>query len=315
MREKAHRRRANAAAFTLVELLVVIAIIGVLLAILLPAVQAAREAARRTTCKSHFREIGVAVHNYHDIFGFFPINIGPYLQGPRPTPERNGKGWIVSILPFIEQQPLYHQFEPFFSGDFFSGTGLRHPNCRALVQTQLSIFQCPSDGSVRSLSDVQFDWDGIPVAVTSYKGVLGDSRLGGFMSIHVGGSLPDCHAQGGCNGLFYRVNYQEPMNLSAVVDGSSNTFLIGEDVPEHNHVSAAFYANGDYASCHAPLNFFPKPPRPRDWFDVMSFRSRHPGGSGFCMADGSVHFVPVTIDGSLYRALSTRAGGEVSLFP
>ncbi len=86
--------------------------------------------------------------------------------------------------------------------------------------------------------------------------------------------------------------------------------MVGEDVPRENNHSVAFYANGDYASCHAPLNFFPKPSRPNDWWDVMSFRSRHPGTAQFCLSDGSVRIINETIDRSLYRALSTRNGNE-----
>ncbi|NQT16057.1 MAG: DUF1559 domain-containing protein, partial [Planctomycetes bacterium] len=91
---------------TLVELLVVIAIIGVLVALMLPAVQMAREAARRTHCKNNLKQFGLALHSYHDTFHVLPISIGPWPHGPRFCPERNGKGWIVSILPHLEQQPL-----------------------------------------------------------------------------------------------------------------------------------------------------------------------------------------------------------------
>jgi len=297
---------------TLVELLVVIAIIGVLVALMLPAVQMAREAARRTHCKNNLKQFGLALHSYHDTFHVLPINIGPWLHGPRPSPERNGKGWIVSILPQLEQQPLYDEFTPFFAGDFFTGYGMKSLGCRDLLKRQLDVLQCPSDRSVRENSKVQVNLEGIEVALTSYKGVMGDSQLAG--SIHPG-SVPDCHMHGGCNGLFFRVSYQEPQRLAMVRDGTSNTFFVGEDVPEQNYRSAAYYANGDWASCHAPLNYFPEPATPYDWFNVVSFRSRHPGGAHFSMADGSVRFVAETIDHGTYRALSTKAGGEVTGAP
>ena len=91
--------------------------------------------------------------------------------------------------------------------------------------------------------------------------------------------------------------------------------MVGEDVAFHNHHSTAYYCNGDYSSCHAPLNYMPDPPTPNDWWNVISFRSLHPGGAQFCLADGSVHFVSETIDYDLYRALSTKAGGEVAQVP
>jgi prepilin-type processing-associated H-X9-DG protein len=91
--------------------------------------------------------------------------------------------------------------------------------------------------------------------------------------------------------------------------------MLGEDVPEHNNVSAAYYGNGDHASCHAPLNYLPDTPTPDDWPNVMSFRSRHPAGAQFCMADGSVQFVNETIDYTLYKGLSTKAGGEDAALP
>ena len=80
-------------------------------------------------------------------------------------------------------------------------------------------------------------------------------------------------------------------------------------------ICCAFYSNTDYASCHAPLNYFPRPPTPRDWPNVMSFRSRHPSGAQFCYADGSVHFLNATIDHTLYRALSTKNGREAVVAP
>jgi len=307
---QASRRRG----FTLVELLVVIAIIGILIALLLPAVQAAREAARRSSCTNNMKQLGVAIHNYHDVWRTFPISISYWPEGPRPAPQVNGKGWIVSILPQLEQQALFDQFRPGFNGDFSAGGGLLDPACRDAMKTQIPVLQCPSGTSVAMNSTVQYQWAGIEVALTSYKGVIGDTRMGGSVSMHPG-TEPDCHATVGCNGLFYRNNYQEPTTFAGVEDGTSNTFMVGEDVPRENNHSTAYYANGDYASCHAPLNFFPDPPRPNDWWDVISFRSEHPGGANFCLADASVRFISETIAHADYRALCTRNGKEVVTVP
>lgn len=297
-------------AFTLIELLVVIAIIAVLIGLLLPAVQKVREAAARMSCANNLKQLGLAVHSYLGTHSAtFPIST-TYSNGEGP-PDRTGVGWILRTLPHLEQEALFRQFTPAFSGDFGSNRGIKSPECREAVKTQLTVLHCPSDPSVKQLTLSQFQWVGIPVALTSYKGVIGDTRMGGANSVHQGRE-PDCHQRRGCAGIFYRNNYQEPVRLAAVTDGTSSTFLIGEDLPEHNYHSMAYYANGDYASCHAPLNYLPNPPTPELWWNVMSFRSRHPGGANFCFVDGSVRFIQERIDYQLYRALSTKNMREIT---
>jgi prepilin-type N-terminal cleavage/methylation domain-containing protein/prepilin-type processing-associated H-X9-DG protein len=295
--------------FTLVELLVVIAIIGILVALLLPAVQAAREASRRSSCSNHLKQFALAVQNYHDGHRALPVNIGPWSEGSQPAPQRNGKGWIVSILPHLEQQVLFDSFVPGFDGDFFSSSGILNPVCSSALKTRFNVLHCPSDATAANNSTSQFQLGGIEVVRTSYKGVIGDTRMGGASSVHQG-TMPDCHSTNNCNGLFYRNSYQDRLRMASITDGTSQTFLIGEDVVDENNHSAAYYANGDYASCHAPPNYFPKPPTPNDWWNVMSFRSRHPGGVQFAFVDASVTFINETINHALYRALSTKAGGE-----
>lgn len=141
---------------TLVELLVVIAIIGVLVGLLLPAVQAAREAARRIGCANNLKQLGLAVHSYHDAFRGLPISIGPWTEGGRPSRQRNGKSWMVSILPQLEESSLYDQFARTFVGDFFSNGGLKSSIGLELMKTKLPAFHCPSDGSSLGLSQTQF---------------------------------------------------------------------------------------------------------------------------------------------------------------
>lgn len=285
-----------------------IAIIGILIALLLPAVQAAREAARRMSCSNNLKQLGMGILNYDSTHRTFPFSINPLPEGDqtRVTPQRNAKGWIIGVLPFLEQQDLYDQFAPGFEGDFYSGGGIMNPLCRDAMRTQLSVLQCPSDPSPKT-STQQYQWTDVEVALTNYKGVIGDTRIGGNASVHQG-TMPDCHNKTGCNGLFYRCNYQEPIRINDISDGTSNTFMVGEDVPAHNRHSTAYYANGDYSSCHAALNYMPNPPTPGDWWNVISFRSLHPGGAHFCMVDGSVHFVTEDIDYTLYRHLSTKGG-------
>ena len=294
---------------TLLELLVVLAIVGLLFALLVPAVQYCRESARRVQCSNNLRQIGMAVTLYHDSSKCLPISVGPFFQGPDPPAQRNGKGWIVSVLPFLEHDEVFVAFTPAFSGDFFAGGGLRSPSGRAAMRMSISTIRCPSDEAT-ALSTMQPELLDIPVAVTNYKGVIGDSQLGGTMSMHKG-SLPDCHAVGGCNGLFHRTTSQSPIFLGGCTDGTSNTLMIGEDVPLYNRWSAAYYANGDWASCHGRINYFPQLPATFDWWNVITFRSRHRQGATFALADGSVRFIHQSIDHSTYRGLSTRAGREV----
>ena len=299
--------------FTLVELLVVIAIIGILIALLLPAVQAARAAARRLQCTSRLKQIGLAIHNYHTALRVFPISIayqGPGI-GPDPSPEENGKGWIVSILPYLEQDALFQRFV--FDGDFSQGSGMKDPVNRELARTNVTVLKCPSDPDAMKLLTTQWQWSGIEVAITDYKGVMGDCMMGSSSSF---GGTPFCNrAEFDCNGLFWRNSYQWPLGVRDVLDGTSNTLMVGEDLPRYNWHTAWVYSNGDTSSTYAPLNFMPKPPDPQQWWEMRGFRSFHPGGASFCLADGSVHFISETIEMSLYRALSTRAGGEVVSVP
>ena len=146
------RRPVAASAFTLVELLVVIAIIGVLVALLLPAVQAAREAARRSTCLNHLKQIGLAIHLHNDAVGHLPISVSPWPSEAivkKPVNGNTGMGWIVRILPYVEQQPLYQVFmDSGAEGNMFerrSIKGIAEPvlNADPGMQTQLSLIELP----------------------------------------------------------------------------------------------------------------------------------------------------------------------------
>jgi len=303
-------------AFTLVELLVVIAIIGVLVALLLPAVQAAREAARRSQCSNNLKQLGIATHNYHDTHQYLPINISRWSEGTAATPVRNGKGWIVSILPQAEQMPLYSKFEKYFGGDFAGGGGLNNPatECRDAMKTPVKFLQCPSDPDAGKAALGQAQCETFLVTRTNYKGVMGDHKMGNASSVHPSPTA-DRHNTNDCNGIFYRNNYQDGLKLASITDGTSNTFMVGEDVVGQNLHSAAFYSNGDYCSCHGPPNYFVTPPTPGSWWNVMTFRSKHPGIVQFAIGDGSVRIISQNIDYNLYRYLATKAGGEAVSVP
>lgn len=344
--------RSRATGFTLVELLVVIAIIGILVALLLPAIQAAREVARRTGCSNNLKNLGLAVLNHHDAKKHFPVNMGIGREYPNEAPPgaaQPGVGWIINTLPQLEEQPLYDRFQQggAFEGSYQDGrcrqptsgyglaslkNGISVPE---VMKTQLTVLQCPSDDSVKELNSQQYQFAGCPVALTSYKGVIDDTWAneigGGTFHNDVPGqsqfrsgiykdppgpgtSKYDCHRDTRCRGFFFRQSFQRPVKIAKVTDGTSKTFMIGEDVPAFNRHSVAYYSNGSWCSCNVPLNYgFGQNPETfavNAWFDAQGFRSRHPSGAQFCLADGSVRFVAESADNILFRMSCTRDGGE-----
>ncbi|MCA9235583.1 MAG: DUF1559 domain-containing protein [Planctomycetales bacterium] len=346
-------------AFTLVELLVVIAIIGVLVSLLLPAVQAAREAARRMTCSNNLKNLGLACLNYNDTKKSLPVSTPERFHSDlrtvdcavSSTPENipdtlpygwNGKGWIVEVLPQLEQQAAYDQLVAQIKADKgfgvkpTRGLGLGAIEVRNIVGTQLPVLTCPSDESAKP-SDQLWYWDnggagGIFTASTSYKGCVGDTLLSTDSvpcstnvvppavpdsGTNVGTGSPDVHNTASNNGLFQRMSIAAPITLRTVTDGTSNTFMIGEGVVEQDYHSAAFYYDGDWATCGLPLNYFvhgvdENTLKTSFWYKTRGYKSLHPGGAQFVMADGSVHFVQESIDTRIYRGLATRDRGEIA---
>ena len=296
----------NRRAFTLIELLVVIAIIAILIGLLLPAVQKVREAAARMKCSNNLKQFGLGIHNYHDQNGRIPFSVS-YANEGGPAPY-SGRGWSMEVLPFVEQDALYKVFEPTRNVVYTDGTnGFNAATFLTQRTLQLSLYRCPSDGVTKETYTDQAQVN-VACASTSYKGVLGDHNMG---NTSAGTGSPDQHNTIAPNGLFFRNSYRVKVAITSITDGTSNTYAVGEDVPEQNWHSARFFSNGDYASCHIKLNTFYNPLIRSDWPRTMSFRSYHSGGANFCMADGSVRFVNQNIDGVQYRATCTRNMGEV----
>lgn len=301
--------------FTLVELLVVIAIIGVLVALLLPAVQSARESARRMQCSNNLKQLGLAIHNYHDVFLAFPINTLPN-SGPAPNWNDNSGfkhwSWMSRVLPFMEQQSLYQSLNV---GD----NTLRQS--QQFIATQIKTYLCPSDDYSKrgprtdghNLANLS---PPLPLGQTNYRGVSGsnwqwgDARWNPVRSID---SSADGLLVG--DGIFYRVDYLRPRRMAMIGDGLSNTSMVGEDLPQLNTHCSWPYANHTQGTCaiwpnakQANGKNFP----PTDWPNVYSFHSQHPSGLNFAFADGAVTFVTNNVDIAIYRARATISTGEAA---
>jgi len=227
----------------------------------------------------------------------------------------------------MEESALYDQLAPSAKGNIYSRGGLWL--VRGFLASPLQSLACPTDPDAMQKFRVDISgvtgpymeqsMQGTEVAVTSYKGVLGATKVGGsYGSIwprhdDEPGAPVDCHNNTrniGCKGIFWRNSYLHPVKMKDVTDGTSKTLLIGEAVYAHDHHAVALYADGDWAACNVPLNYLPKPPVPQNWWNVRGFRSLHAGGATFARADGSVRFTEETIDMTIYIALSTCGRGD-----
>jgi prepilin-type N-terminal cleavage/methylation domain-containing protein/prepilin-type processing-associated H-X9-DG protein len=315
-------------AFTLVELLVVIAIIGVLVALLLPAVQSAREAARRMQCSNNLKQIGLAAHNFHDVEGRLPYNT-QFQGGWDWNYQRNQRSWscLARILPYIEQASLKEQMQILNSTNAATDNkGKTLGQNLDILATPIKAFFCPSDVAIQKKADnIRANLQGVMITLSNYKGVNGSNWCWGTFINNTPASTQmtpgsDCDGLQRGNGVFFRLDFNKKQRLANITDGTSNTFMFGEDIPSINAHCTWPYANGVGGTTAVPPNWNKKPNGQlydpyNDWPHLYSFRSRHPSGLQFAFVDGSVRFVSDTIAAQIYRDLSTTEGGEVTSAP
>lgn len=296
--------------FTLIELLVVIAIIAVLIALLLPAVQQAREAARRSQCKNNLKQLGLALHNYHEALGVFPpamITIdGTMIQPPR-------RAAIVHLLPYIDQAPLYNLVNFATGGYDFQQAYAARPVIALL---------CPSDGQ----ADNPKSGSGAGTcAATNYAVVVGQT---------LGDARPSV-----ATGSFAN---NKKIGLRDFTDGSSNVMVMAEQLIGSNKDVRGWYVNGNNASALVTTQTTPNSSAPDVLYPDPAFcvdndgvtdaplrnlpcdpgttnsdthysasRSRHVGGTHVLLGDGAVRFVSSNIDLTIWRNLGFKADGAV----
>jgi prepilin-type N-terminal cleavage/methylation domain-containing protein/prepilin-type processing-associated H-X9-DG protein len=290
-------------AFTLIELLVVITIIGILIALLLPAVQAAREASRRIQCANNLKQIGLALHQYHEAITLFPPGSILTHDGTHRA------GWRALLLPYMEQKSLFDQLDVSVDMDAAPNT----PVGRNYIPP---MYACPSAVPVIDPYD--------NYKVGSYIGVMGPGRgtdVIGLEQGHCGNVATD--------GLLYPGSHRQ---FASVRDGASNTLAVAERVynayawlvdswsPESSRICSWGAANIRW-----PINSDPEKigyyvydaynpaATPRTiLFNDIWFGSSHPGGMNSAFVDGSVHFLSQNIDWTVFGDLGTVAGGEVN---
>ncbi len=303
--------------FTLIELLVVIAIIAILIALLLPAVQQAREAARRSTCKNNLKQIGLALHNYHDINKSFPP--GYIYASPSTTAGIESWGWEAFILPQIDQAPLFQslQINTLRLDQVLANSATN--GLAPVLQTPLPAFLCPTDpggDNGPNLVDSNHDFTG---GSGTGSGGLGSFAPAASNYMGVAGNKEQCPNQGvntGNNGIFF---YNSRIAIRDIVDGTTNTFMVGERdgsnckggtwIGVRNSYSGTG-KRGQYVvvgGAHGASLVLNAPPWDGNNLCGEGFSSLHIGGAQFAMGDGSVRFVSENINFNSTNRNATNA--------
>jgi prepilin-type N-terminal cleavage/methylation domain-containing protein len=315
--------RRERGGFTLIELLVVIAIIAILIGLLLPAVQKVREAALRLQCQNNLKQIGLALHGFHDANGTFPP--GGVTNGPC-CDTQSGATWTIHILPYLEQEPLYKQYDFTVPNE--------HRNNQAVRQTFVKVYTCPADINARQLIQPESGpGSSLLYATGSYRAMEGRTDGSAWFDAEDGRIFPL-----GWRGVLHSTaDPHEPVPFPAgwtppaygrerianITDGTSNTLMVGEYSTRTNPHRTTFWAYtytsynqsavvppqsrqllNDYVRCTVIGGADGDNPCKRGW---GSFH----GDVHFVLADGSVRVVRTTMDMFLFAALATIANGEV----
>jgi len=315
-------RTRHSEGFTLVELLVVIAIIGILIALLLPAVQAAREAARRSQCANNLKQLGLALHNYHDSKRCFPTGV-TWPGGRYGTPAR--QNFHYHLLPYHEQGNVYDMF----SFDNMPWNIIWANANRQATAVVIPNLLCPSDGLAGdSITDTGYSppqtwaycnysgmFNGMMLGDLSYPpntpspliyGFFDANRTGHFRDITDGTSNTIAMAEsltGPTNNYRGQLYSDQPCGVMVFSELGPNTMLPDRCYPWHT-ATVSWCTN-------LPEQNLPSVDGNGATTDTCAARSRHPGGVQVLLADGSARFISQTIDLTTWRALATIRGGEV----
>lgn len=308
--------------FTLIELLVVIAIIAILIALLLPAVQQAREAARRSTCKNQLKQIGLALHNYHETHRIFPQGgFGQSIgSGTGNTTANNvSMSFLVMILPFVDQAPLYETFN--------LNRGYQHSTNMQACLNVPPVYHCPSSNKTKSThtSEVVIS---APVFASHYVGNMGPVGTNPVTSApyplecenpSAGTSITNCRSGNDVSALGVLGGPRSAIRLRDVIDGTSNTIMVGE-MSGHKYLAEIIAPRAWDRGCHNDSCGSSKNVKfginvhgfISGEFNNMSFGSQHEGGAHLLMADGSVHFASENVDLNVYLSTASREGEETN---